>query len=45
MVDKTSDGKVYDTEKIELSSDLNTLSMIVLGVGRAQPNILVFERQ
>lgn len=45
LVDKSNDGKVYDTEKIELSPDLNTLSMRVQGVGRTQPNILVFERQ
>lgn len=45
LVDKTSNGKVYDTQKIELSPDLNTLSMIVQSEGRAQPNILVFERQ
>lgn len=45
LVDKSSNGKVYDTQKIELSSDLNTLSMIVQSEGRTQPNILVFERQ
>lgn len=45
LVDKSSNGKVYDTQKIELSSDLNTLSMNVQSEGRTQPNILVFERQ
>ncbi len=45
LVDKSSNGKVYDTQKIELSSDLNTLSMTVQIEGRTQPNILVFERQ
>jgi hypothetical protein len=45
LVDKSSNGKVYDTQKIELSSDLNTLSMMVQSEGRTQPNILVFERQ
>ncbi len=45
LVDKSSSGKVYDTQKIELSSDLNTLSMTVQIEGRTQPNILVFERQ
>ncbi len=45
LVDKSSNGKVYDTQKIKLSPDLNTLSMIVQNVGRTQRNILVFERQ
>jgi hypothetical protein len=45
LMDKSSNGKVYDTQKLELSSDLNTLSMIVQSEGRTQPNILVFERQ
>jgi hypothetical protein len=45
LVDKSSNGKVYDTQKIELSSDHNTLSMTVRNEGRTQPNILVFERQ
>ena len=45
LVDKSSNGKVYDTQKIELSSDLNTLSMTVQNVSRTQSNILVFERQ
>lgn len=45
LVDKTADGKVYDTQKIELSQDLNTLSMVVQKEGRSQPNILVFERR
>lgn len=45
LVDKNGDGKLYDTQKIQLSSDLNTLSMIVLGAGRTRPNTLVFARQ
>jgi len=45
LVDKSVNGKVYDTQKIELSPDLNTLSVSVHNQGRAQPNILVFERQ
>lgn len=45
LVDKVSSGKVYDSQKIELSPDLNTLSMAVQIEGRAQQNILVFERQ
>lgn len=45
LLDKSSDGKVYDTQRIKLSSDLNTLSMIVQYKGRTQRNILLFERQ
>jgi hypothetical protein len=45
LVDKGSNGKVYDTQKFELSSDLHTLSMIVQNATRTQPSILVFERQ
>ena len=45
LVDRTSNGKVYDTQKIALSPDLSTLSMAVQKEGRAQPTILVFERQ
>lgn len=45
LVDKSSTGKIYDTQTIELSSDLNTLRMTVQREGRTQPNIFVFERQ
>jgi hypothetical protein len=45
LVDKSVDGKVYDTQKIELSPDLRTLSVSVQKEGRTQPSILVFERQ
>lgn len=45
LVDKSSNGKVYDTQKIKLSPDLHTLSMTVQNVGRTQRNMLVFERQ
>jgi hypothetical protein len=44
MTDKIN-GKIADTQKIELSSDLKTLTMTVHNVGRSEPNILVFERQ
>jgi len=44
MTDKI-DGKVMDAQQIELSSDLQTLTMTVHTVGRSEPNILVFERQ
>lgn len=45
LTDKRSDGRVYDRQKIELSPDLNTLTMTVLSEGRTQPNTLVFDRQ
>lgn len=44
MTDKIN-GKIADTQQIELSSDLKTLTIIVHTVGRSEPNILVFERQ
>jgi len=44
MADKIN-GKIMDTQQIELSSDLKTLIMTVHTVGRSEPNILVFERQ
>ena len=37
--------KVIDTQKIELSPDLKTLTMTIRPVGQNKPNILVFERQ
>ena len=44
VTDKIKD-KVIDTRKMELSSDLKTLTMTVRRVGQSSPNILVFERQ
>jgi hypothetical protein len=44
MTDKIS-GKIADTQQIELSSDLKTLTITVHTASRSQPNILVFERQ
>ena len=38
-------GAVLNTQKIEISSDLNTLTMTRLIVGETEPNIRVFERQ
>lgn len=38
-------GKITDTQQIQLSSDLKTLIMTVHTVSRSEPNILVFERQ
>lgn len=45
LVDKGSNGSVYDTQKMQLAPDLKTLTTSVLSTGRTQPNILVFERQ
>ena len=42
LTDKIS-GKVATTRRIELSSDLKTLTMTVLPVGQRKPNILVFD--
>ena len=44
MTDKIKD-KVMDTRKIELSTDLKTLTMTIRPVGQNKPNILVFDRQ
>ena len=44
MTDKIN-GKLLDTRQIELSSDLKTLTMTVHIEGRAEPNILAFDRQ
>jgi len=45
LTDKKSNGKVYDTQQIKLSSDLKTLTMTMHSVGRDEADILVFERQ
>jgi hypothetical protein len=45
LTDKKSNGKVYDTQQIKLSSDLKALTMTIHTAGRDEPNILVFERQ
>jgi hypothetical protein len=45
LTDKRSDGNVYDTQQVELSSDRNALTVTIHTVGRDEPNILVFERQ
>lgn len=42
LTDKV-DGKVVDTQQIELSPDLKTLTMTVRPTGQNKPNILVFE--
>src|ERR1700722_20014924 len=45
LTDKKSNGKVYDTQQMKLSSDLKALIVTVHTAGREEPNILVFERQ
>ena len=44
LTDKV-EGKIVDTQQIDLSSDLKTLTMTVHNAGRRQPDIFVFERQ
>ena len=44
ITDKT-DGKVTDTEAIELSPDLKALTITVHVPGRDKPNVMVFERK
>ncbi|HLN04517.1 MAG TPA: hypothetical protein VK335_34845 [Bryobacteraceae bacterium] len=44
LTDKGSDGKIADTQEIQLSSDLKTLTMTTHIPGRSDPQILVFER-
>jgi hypothetical protein len=38
-------GKIKDTQQIQLSPDLNTLTMTVHPAGQSRPNILVFDRE
>jgi hypothetical protein len=38
-------GKITDTQQIQLSSDRKTLTMTIYAVGRSEPNVLVLERQ
>ena len=45
LTDKRTNGNVYDTQRVELSSDRNALTLTIHTVGRDEPNILVFERQ
>jgi len=44
MTDKAG-GKVRDTEEIDLSADLKTLTITVHITGRDKPNVMVFERK
>lgn len=45
LTDKKADGKIRDTQQIQLSSDLKTLTMTKHITGRSDPQIFVFERQ
>jgi hypothetical protein len=40
-----ADGKVTETEEIELSADLKTLTITVHIAGHDNPNVMVFERK
>lgn len=44
MTDKVK-GKVTDTQQIQLSPDLKTLTITINVVGQSDPNVLVFDRQ
>lgn len=44
-ITEKSKGKITQTEQIELSSDLKTLTRTVRPVGQHEPNIFLFERQ
>jgi hypothetical protein len=45
MITDKADGKVTETEEIELSADLKTLTITVHIAGRDKPNVMVFERK
>jgi hypothetical protein len=45
VTDKKSDGKIYDTQQIKLSSDLKALTISIHAAARNEPNVFVFERQ
>jgi hypothetical protein len=40
VTDKKSDGKVYDTQQIKLSSDLKVLTISIHTAGRDEPEHL-----
>lgn len=44
-ITRKSKGKIIQTRQVELSPDLKTLTMTVHMVGKAEPNVYVFERQ
>ena len=45
MITGKANGKVTDTEDIELSADLKTLTITKHIPGRDKPNVMVFERK
>ena len=45
LTDKQSNGEVYHTQHVALSSDRSVLTMTVHIAGRDEPNVLVFQRQ
>ena len=44
LIDRIN-GKITDTQQMELSPDLKTLTMTIRPLGRSEPNILVFNRE
>ncbi len=45
VITDKADGKVTETEELELSADLKTLTIKVHIAGRDKPNVMVFERK
>jgi hypothetical protein len=45
LTDKKANGEISDTQQMQLSSDLKTLTLTTQITGRSEPQILVFERQ
>ena len=45
LTDKSSNGKIRDTQQIQLSPNLKTLTMTRHITGRSEPQIFVFDRQ
>jgi hypothetical protein len=45
FTDKKTNGEIVDTQQLQLSSDLKTLTMTTRVNGQSDPQILVFERQ
>ena len=44
LIDRIN-GKITDTQQMELSPDLKTLTITIRPLGRSEPNILVFNRE
>lgn len=45
LTDRKANGEIVDTQQVQLSSDLKTLTMTTHTTGRSDPQVLVFERQ